>query len=75
MKTIQIRHVPDEVHRALKVRAAAEGRSLSEFALAELTRSLQRPTRREMLERLQDREPFAVPEGAAAAVRAERDSR
>ena len=36
MKTIQIRNVPDDVHRELKVRAALDGRSLSDFALAEL---------------------------------------
>lgn len=75
MKTLQIRNVPDEVHRELKARAAREGRSLSEFALAELRRSLQRPTRREFLERLATREPFDIPEGSAALIREERDSR
>lgn len=74
MKTIQIRHVPEETHRALKARAAAEGRSLSELALAELRRSLERPTRRQLLERIAAREPFDVPEGSAQAVRAERDA-
>ena len=48
---IQIRHVPEDVHRRLKARAAMEGVSLSELALAELRRSLERPTRRELLER------------------------
>ncbi len=33
---LQIRNVPDDVHRHLKARAAMEGRSLSEFALREL---------------------------------------
>lgn len=75
MKNIQIRNVPDSIHRALKTRAAAENRSLSEMALTELTRYLEKPTRREMLERLASRQPFEVPEGAAAAVRAERDAR
>lgn len=75
MKTLQIRNVPDDVHRRLKARAATEGRSLSEFALAELLRSLDRPTRREFLERLATHEPFEIPGGSAAAIRAERDSR
>ena len=57
MKTLQIRHVPDDVHRRLKARAAEEGMSLSELALAELRRSLDKPTRRELFERLYDRLP------------------
>jgi len=75
MKMVQIRNVPDDVHRRLKARAALEGRSLSEFALAELRRSLERPTRAELLERLQSRERVAVSEPAADAVRAERTAR
>jgi antitoxin FitA len=73
--TIQIRNVPEKAHRALKARAALEGRSLSEFALEELLRSLERPTRREFLERLESRTKVEVPGGAAALIRAERDSR
>jgi antitoxin FitA len=74
MKTLQIRNVPDEVHRRLKARAALEGRSLSEFALAELLRSLERPTRREVIERVRTREAAAGVD-SAALVRAERDAR
>ena len=47
MRTIQIRNVPDQLHRRIKVRAALEGQSLSEYALRELRRSMERPTRRE----------------------------
>ena len=54
---IQIRNVPEDVHRRLKARAALEGVSLSELALAELRRSLERPTRRELLELVASREP------------------
>jgi len=75
MKTIQVRNVPNDVHRKLKARAAMEGRSLSDLALSELTRSLERPTRRELLERIASREPVEIPGGAAALIRAERDSR
>ena len=75
MKTVQIRNVPDDLHRRLKARAALEGRSLSEFALAELRRSLERPTRAELLERVRARERVSVTEPAADAVRAERDAR
>lgn len=75
MKTLQIRNVPEDVHRRLKARAALEGRSLSELALSELRRALERPTRRELLERVQAREAAAVSQPAADAVRAERDAR
>jgi antitoxin FitA len=74
VKTIQIRSVPDDVHRQLKARAALDGRSLSDFALAELRRSLERPTREEWLELLATREPFNVPGGSVALIRAVRDS-
>lgn len=75
MKHLQIRNVPDDVHRELKARAAREGRSLSEYALAELRRSLERPTRIEVLARIRDREPVDLPVPAVELVRAERDER
>jgi plasmid stability protein len=36
MPTIQIRHVPEHIHRTLRIRAAASGSSLQEYVLAEL---------------------------------------
>lgn len=57
MTMIQIRNVPEDIHRRLKARAALEGVSLSDLALAELRRSLDRPTRRELLELVASREP------------------
>lgn len=75
MTTLQIRNVPEEAHRLLKARAAREGQSLSEYALSELLRSLERPSRRQFLERLETEEPIESPGGAAEWVRAERDSR
>lgn len=72
MKTVQVRNVPDGVHRRLKARAALEGRSLSEMILAELIRVAERPTLQELVARVAAHE--AVPEGesAADAVRSER---
>jgi len=75
MKALQIRNVPDDLHRRLKARAALAGMSLSELALAELRRSLERPTRTELLERVAAREAAAVSVPADRAVRAERDAR
>ena len=52
MPMVQIRNVPDELHRELKARAALAGMSVSEYLLQELRRSLERPTRDELLRRL-----------------------
>ncbi|MGL4744342.1 MAG: FitA-like ribbon-helix-helix domain-containing protein [Dermatophilaceae bacterium] len=75
MSMLQIRNVPDDIHRRLKSRAALAGVSLSELALSELRRSLERPTRRELLARVADRERTTGGEDAVDAVRAERDAR
>ena len=75
MASFQIRNVPDDLHRQLKSRAASEGQSLSEYALLELRRAMQRPTRRELAERVAAFERATVSESAAQAVRAERDGR
>jgi plasmid stability protein len=72
---IQIRNVPDALHRKLKARAALAGMSLSDYLLAELRRTLERPTREELLERLGRRTPVAPRPRAAEAVRAERERR
>ena len=75
MANLQIRNVPDDVHRRLKARAALEGRSLSEFALAELRRSLDRPTRAEVLDRISGRTSPVEPVDTAALIRDDRDAR
>ncbi len=72
---VQIRNVPDELHRRLKARAALAGMSISEYLLRELERSLERPTREELLARLQSRQPVEPRESVAAAVLAERQGR
>ncbi|MGC5627044.1 FitA-like ribbon-helix-helix domain-containing protein [Georgenia sp. Z1344] len=76
MSLIQVRNVPEELHRRLKERAAREGVTLSDLALAELARSVERPTRRELIERLETAAPSDYRgESAAESVRAERDAR
>ncbi len=74
-RMIQIRNVPDKVHRELKARAAREGMTLSDYLLAELRRSLERPTLTDLRERLHNRTPLRVRESPAKAVRGERDRR
>lgn len=48
MTLIQLRNVPDDVHRTLKMRAAAEGTSLSDYVLREVTRAARAPTPEEL---------------------------
>ena len=72
---VQIRSVPEELHRRLKARAAMEGMSMSEYVLRELRKSLDRPTRQEILDRLQARRVRRLKRSAAEMIRAERDSR
>jgi plasmid stability protein len=56
MVMVQIRHVPDDVHRELKARAARAGTSLSEYVLAELVRLASRPTLDELADRIRVRD-------------------
>ena len=74
-KMIQIRNVPDELHREAKVRAARAGMSLSGYLLRELERTLAQPTMEELLERIAAWEPPELSESPAEAVRAIRDER
>lgn len=72
---VQIRNVPAEFHRRLKARAAMEGMSISDYILREVGKALERPTRREVLERLRTRPVRHLAPSAADVIRAERDPR
>lgn len=73
-KMVQIRNVPDALHRKLKIRAAASGQTLSDYLLAELERLAARPTREEMLARIHSRKRVTLKTPAAVVIRAERES-
>ena len=75
VKMIQIRHVPDRVHRTLKLRAARAGMSLSDYLRAELERVAKQLTVEELAARLAREDRTTLPESPAAAVRAERNGR
>ncbi len=75
MTMIQIRNVPERLHRKLKSRAALEGKSLSDYLLAELRHVAERPTLAEMIERLEKRPATAPQPSPEEEVRAERNSR
>ena len=74
-KMIQIRHVPDALHRRLRSRAALAGMSLSDYLKAELEGLANRLTAAELGERLTALGPMRVRETPADALRAERESR
>jgi antitoxin FitA len=75
MGMIQIRDVPDELHRALKVRAARSGTTLSAMLLVELREIAHKPTLAEWLAEAERLEPVSTGDTPAELVRADRDSR
>jgi plasmid stability protein len=73
MTSIQIRNVPDDVHRTLRARAAAGGQSLSEYLLEEIVRIVERPSVADLLARAGDRAGGTDIAEIVDAVRAGRD--
>jgi plasmid stability protein len=69
---IQVRNVPETLHRGLKARAAMAGMSLSDYLLGELDEIARRPTLAEFRERLQARNPVSVDLNTARLLRDER---
>jgi hypothetical protein len=74
-KLLQIRNVPDAVHRRLKSRAAILGMSLSEYLLLEISVAADRPSVKEWRERLARRERSAADIDPTGVLRSERDQR
>jgi antitoxin FitA len=72
---IQVRNVPEELHRRLKIRAATESMSMSDYVLREVGKALERPTRQEVLDRLRSQPERRLKRRAAAVIRAERGRR
>jgi len=72
---IQLRNVPEGLHRTLKARAARAGMSLSDYLITEIRRVAERPTIAELRERLERRTRVNSRLSAAQAVREERDAR
>jgi antitoxin FitA len=74
-KMIQVRNVPDSLHRRLKSKAALEGLSLSDFLLREMEDVAERPTIKELAERIASRTPVKYKRSPVEILREERDSR
>lgn len=70
---VQIRNVPEALHRKLKSRAALAGMSLSEYLLGEISQVAEQPTMDELRARLRTRMETTLAVPPADAVRAERD--
>jgi antitoxin FitA len=74
MANVQVRGVPDEVHRRLKSQAALAGQSLNEFLVARMSEIARTPTVPELAQRIRELEPYDGP-SSAEAIRAERADR
>lgn len=72
---IQLRNVPDDLHRKLKARAAQEGLSLSDYILSDVTRLAEQPTHDEIRLRLSKLRPLKLREPTKQTIRAMRDGR
>lgn len=74
MKMIQIRNVPEDLHRSLKERAAREGTTLSNLILSQLPRLAHKPSPEQVLARIRSRAQVEGPP-AAELIRSERAQR
>ena len=75
MIMLQIRNIPEALHRRLKARAALEGVSMSQFALREIERALERPSRRDLLAAVGAQPEIVMDRSPADVLREERDAR
>lgn len=74
-KMIQLRNVPDALHRRLKACAASEGLTLSDFLTREARKIAERPTKEEFLRRLQSRPVTSMTISPTDVIREDRDQR
>lgn len=75
-KMIQVRNVPDSLHRTLKVRSAAAGMTLSDYLLRELQEIAGKPTLEEMFERIERDDPVELdPDVVVEEIRRGREQR
>lgn len=72
---IQVRHVPEDLHRKLKARAASAGMPLSDYLLREIRRVAEQPTIEELWSRIARRRPVELPVNPADLIRDERERR
>ena len=74
MTNVQVRNVPDQVHRRLKAQAAMCGESLNDYLLARMTELASTPTVAELTDRIRERARYDGP-SSVTVIRAARDTR
>lgn len=74
-KMIQVRNVPERLHRELRRRAKARGKTLTAYIEEVLEREVSRPTMDEVFDWIESREPVRGGPSAAAIIRRERAQR
>jgi len=74
-KMIQVRNVPDRLHRELTRRARARGETLTEYVERILEREVARPSSQELFDRIGRRPRVDLGEPAAELIRRERAAR
>lgn len=72
---IQVRNVPDRLHRELMRRAKARGQTLTDFIQEILEREVARPPAEEVFERISSRSRVTLGRSAAELLRDERGIR
>ena len=71
---IRVRHVPDDIHKTLKIRAIENSMSLSDYLLRELTQLAKRPTLEDILARIEQQPHVDIKESSAEVIRAARNT-
>jgi plasmid stability protein len=74
-KMIQVRNVPDGLHRELMRRARSRGQTLTDYIKGILEREVARPDPEEVFRRILERTPVELPVPAATLIRGEREER
>lgn len=71
-KMIQVRNVPDRLHRELVRRARNRGETLTQYVQTVLEREVERPLAEEILQRVRSRTPVPLDAPVAEVIREER---
>ncbi len=74
-RNLQVRDIPDPLHRELKRRAKARGETLTDYVQSILEREVARPPAEEVFRRIGSRRPVDLGRSAADLIREERKGR
>ena len=74
-KNLQVRDIPDPLHRELRRRAKARGETLTDYVQSILEREVARPPAEEVFRRIGSRLPVELGRSAAELIREERQGR